>query len=143
MTTPLNSAECVNCGAEIDTSGDTSAHRAPCNKCGSNKRVHNLSIIEKLVLRDGFGVKAKRPGEKRPYVEDKAMPSYSHRLGKHVLHERLIDRDNDHYRETVKNYEPGEIIHHCEEPLSQHINHGSAKSKATSPRFEKRGDGRM
>lgn len=130
MTTTLDPVECANCGVEIDTGGDTSAHRVPCYKCGGNKRIHNLSIISKIVLRDGIGVKAKRPGEKKPYVEDKVMPSYSHRFGKHVLHERLIDRDNDHYREVVKDYESGEILHHCEEPLSQHINHGSAKSKS-------------
>lgn len=133
MTSPLNSVECANCGAEIDIVGDTLDRRVPCDICGSNKRVHNLSIVDTLFVRDGLEVKAKRPSEKKPYVEDKAMPSYSRRLDKHVHHERLIDRDNDVYRETVTDYESGEVIHHCEEPLSQHINHGSAKSKNGKP----------
>lgn len=46
-----------------------------------------------------------------------------------VHHQRLIDRDNDVYRETVTDYESGEIIYHCEEPLSEHQGHGSAKPK--------------
>lgn len=129
MTSSPNSVECANCAAEIDIGRDTSDHRVPCDKCGSNKRVHNISIVETLIIYDGYGTQAKRPGENRPYVEDKSMSSYSHRLGKFVRHERLIDRDNDHYRETVTDYDSGEIIHHCEEPLSQHIAHGSAKLK--------------
>jgi hypothetical protein len=69
--------------------------------------------MESLVVRDGIGVKAKRLGQKKPYV---------HR-------QRVIDRDNDRYFEKITDYDTGEIIHYCEEPLSQHINHGSAKSK--------------
>lgn len=134
MTAPLDSVECANCGAQIDIGGDTPDHCVPCGKCGGNKRVHSLSIIETVVVRDGLEIKATRQSEKKPYVENKTMPSYSHSLGKHVLHKRLIDRDNDHYRETVKDYESGEIIHHCEEPLSLHINHGSAKSKNVKPK---------
>ena len=67
--------------------------------------------------------------EKRPYVESKSMPSHSHRLGKVVHRETLIDRDNNLYRETVTDYESGAVIHHDEEPLSDHIEHGYAKFK--------------
>jgi hypothetical protein len=41
----------------------------------------------------------------------------------------VIDRDNNRYFEMVTDYESGEIIHHCEEPLSEHQGHGSAKPK--------------
>ena len=83
-------------------------------------------------MRDGWALKAKRPTEKRPYIEDMAIPDYS-RSRKKVVHlQRVIDRDNDQYREKVTDYESGEIIHHCEEPLSQHQGHGSAKQKKVS-----------
>ena len=88
-----------------------------------------MFIEEAKTLRDGLGMKAKRPGEKRPFIEDKAMPSFSHRLGKHVLREQVIDRDNNRYFEKVTDYESGEIIHHNEEPLSEHRGHGTEKVK--------------
>jgi hypothetical protein len=78
-----------------------------------------------------MGIKAKRPGEKKPFVEAKNGPNHSHRLGKAVEHERLIDRDNDRYSERVTDYESGEIIHQADEPLSKHQGHGSAKKKQT------------
>lgn len=57
------------------------------------------------------------------------MPDYSYSREKHVHKQRVIDRDNDHYFEKVTDYETGEVIHHCEEPLSQHQGHGDAKRK--------------
>ena len=43
--------------------------------------------------------------------------------------ERVIDKDNDHYREIVTDPETGEVIHECEEKLSDHFGHGSDKPK--------------
>jgi hypothetical protein len=40
---------------------------------------------------------------------------------------RVIDRENDRYLETVTDPETGEVVHHCEEPLSEHFGHGSDK----------------
>jgi hypothetical protein len=74
-------------------------------------------------------VKAKRQGEKKPFIEDMGAPSFSHSRQKVVHRHRAIDRDNDLYVERVTDYETGEIIHECQEPLSSHINHGSAKKK--------------
>ncbi len=85
--------------------------------------------METLVARDGLGFKAKRPSQKKPYVEDLSIPDYSYSRGKPVHRQRVIDRDNDHYFEKITDYETGEVIHHCEEPLSQHQGHGNAKRK--------------
>ncbi|MGZ8982707.1 MAG: hypothetical protein ACXW11_01975 [Methylotenera sp.] len=74
-------------------------------------------------------VKAKGLGQKKPHVELKQGPSHSHKLGKSVEHVRLIDRGNDRYFEKVTDYESGELIHHDEEPLSEHNGHGTAKKK--------------
>ena len=87
------------------------------------------NIVEKVVLRVGVGMKAKRPGKKKPYVESISSPSMSSKLGKPVHHERLIDRDADYYHEKVTDYETGEIIHEQSEPLSKHVGHGSDKKK--------------
>jgi hypothetical protein len=42
---------------------------------------------------------------------------------------RIIDVDEDDYEEIVVDYETGEIIKKCKEPLSEHRNHGSAKGE--------------
>ena len=43
--------------------------------------------------------------------------------------ERSIDRDNNKYKEVVTDPETGKVVHHCEEFLSKHKGHGSAKKK--------------
>jgi DNA-directed RNA polymerase subunit RPC12/RpoP len=120
---------CSDCGTPIDGALDTSGERAACTKCGSTRRTHNVCVTERVTVRDGYGLKAKRAGQKKPFVEAKRGPSHSHKLGKAVEHERVIDRENDSYTEKVTVYETGEVIHQANEPLSSHRNHGSAKKK--------------
>lgn len=119
--------QCADCGAGINDDADAPEMRKPCSACGSTRRIHNVSIMETAVARDGISLKAKRPGQKKPYVEEMSTPDYSRSRGKHVHRQRVIDRDNDHYLEKITDYETGEVIHHFEEPLSQHQGHGDAK----------------
>ena len=49
-----------------------------------------------------------------------------------IRHERLIDRQNNRYVEKVIARDSGEIIHHCDEPLSEHNGHGSDKQLSDS-----------
>ena len=51
------------------------------------------------------------------------------RDGALAYHKRIMDRDADRYIETVTMRETGEVIHHCDEPLSEHQGHGAAKQK--------------
>lgn len=126
---PLERIECAACGAAIDCAEDTPTQRSPCPRCGGTGRSFFPSVAESGNARDGLGVKIKRPGERRPHIEDLGVPSYSRDKGKIVFHERIVDRENDRYREKVTDYETGEVIHQCEESLSQHRGHGSAKAK--------------
>ena len=48
--------------------------------------------------------------------------------------ERLIDRQNDLYEETITDPDTGEVIRNCGEPLSQHQGRGSAKGKRPEAR---------
>jgi len=119
----------ADCATSVDEATDTPETRTACQKCGSTKRILNTCITEMAIVRDGLGLKARRPNQKKSYVEAKNGPSHSHKLGKLVEHERLIDRDNNRYSEKITDYESGEIIHHCDEPLSTHRGHGSAKKR--------------
>lgn len=49
----------------------------------------------------------------------------------------VIDRKNDQYKERVINAETGEVIHSCEELLSKHTGHGTAKNKKTTTKRNK------
>jgi hypothetical protein len=53
-------------------------------------------------------------------------PQHS-RGGALAQHEMTIDkvRDPPWYTEIVTMLDTGEVIHHCDEPLSQHTGHGS------------------
>lgn len=129
MSEVMKNSVCADCGTPIDEARDTAEARAVCPFCGGSKRNIHVSIQESATGRDGLGLKARRPGQKKPYIEAKRGPSHSHRLDKLVERERLIDRDNDKYLEKVTDYETGETLHHCEEPLSAHTGRGSAKKK--------------
>jgi hypothetical protein len=49
-------------------------------------------------------------------------------VGHMMRKERIIDRKNDRYTETVINEDTGEVVRQIDEPLSQHKGRGSAKS---------------
>ncbi|WP_147310660.1 hypothetical protein [Cupriavidus taiwanensis] len=42
---------------------------------------------------------------------------------------RIIDKNNDYYREHVTDRESGEVFRDVEEPLSRHFGRGTAKPK--------------
>jgi hypothetical protein len=80
-----------------------------------------------MTPRGGLGMKAKHLCEKRPHIETKDLPDHSTSRDKLVHREQIIDRENDLYFEQVTDYESGEVIHEIEEPLSQHLGHGTDK----------------
>ncbi len=126
MTKIIVTFICDDCGQEFDyTEGF-------CPQCGSknltkyDRRIEN----ESFNIRDKFEAKAKNdalPSKKKIVFEyqqgfDRSQVTESG----YVQKERLIDRKNDKYKEVVKD-DNGKIIHHCEEPLSDHYGHGTAK----------------
>ena len=121
---------CAACKAPINTSKDTPEKRAACPNCGSTRRCHDISLhLKGATARVGMRLWVKRLGQKRLHVEVRSGASHCQKLGKLVEHERLIDRANNRYFEKVTDYESGELIHHANEPLSEHHGHGSAKKK--------------
>jgi len=45
----------------------------------------------------------------------------------------VIDRERDCYLERVTDPQTGAVIHACDEPLSAHWGHGSARSSSPLP----------
>ena len=123
------STACGSCGTPIDEpAGLPTEDRAPCPQCGSTTREFSKHLSLRAKAQVGLGFKHKRPGTKKPLAEGFAGREKRKSVGDFVSKERLIDRENDLYRETVVT-DSGEVIHNVEESLSKHRGHGSAKSK--------------
>lgn len=95
--------------------------------CGHAK--HEVELEGKLDFHASLAYKAKPDGKGKPYLEGKTGEDLHRRTGKWMLLERVIDRAKNLYREIVKDPDTGKVVHRCEEPLTQHRGHGSAKKK--------------
>lgn len=83
----------------------------------------------------GIRYKHKNPklsGRRKILSEGFNSYSFSYDIGKLVNHQRLIDRQNDKYIEIVKDEGTNHLLHYCNEKLSDHRGHGSAKIKKTT-----------
>jgi hypothetical protein len=77
-------------------------------------------------------MKARHGTSGRPFHEAKFGADLHRATGRWMERELVIDRENDRYGERVIDPETGEIVYLCEEPLSQHQGHGTAKKKSSS-----------
>ena len=115
----MEEIQCRNCGQKFPK-GDKN-----CPNCGSKI----LILEEKLEFHEHIKGKVKEKGAKKSVQEFKAGDDLHRESGKWHHREMYIGPKNDSYKEIVKDKTTGEIIHKCEEPLSKHIGHGSAKHK--------------
>lgn len=80
-----------------------------------------------MSIHSEFSINVKDPNKKKPTYEMFSIKDWSTRFRKWMNKLRIIDRDNDLYVEKITDPETNEIIHHTNEKLSGHTNHGSAK----------------
>ena len=107
--------------------------RAPCPDCGALSRSYLETLTDGIAFYDGHRVRAKNlalPSAKKLRFDTYSSVEPSHKYGKLVRVHRTIDPDKDWYSEKVIDLQSGEILHECEEPLSQHVGHGTAKTKS-------------
>ncbi|MDH4275738.1 MAG: hypothetical protein OEW08_11920, partial [Gammaproteobacteria bacterium] len=97
--------------------------------CGSKSRRYNVLVIDNATAHDGFRLKARHGPKGKPYLEVRVSEEVNRRNGKWVNRSLRVDRDKDEYKEMVEDKDTKEIIHRCDEPLSEHIGHGSARNK--------------
>jgi len=128
---PNFSVQCGGCGRVLDETAQQ-VERPPCPHCGSELRQINVSVTDEVQIKEQIGVKAKdatKTGKQKIRIEQLIGDDQHRKSGKWYKKVRVIDRENDRYLEEVVDPDTGEMIHRCEEPLSQHHGHGSAKSK--------------
>jgi len=71
--------------------------------------------------------KKRNSASRKPLIEFKVGSELFRKFGKWVRKEMHIDRENNRYKEKVIDPLTQEVIHICDEPLSEHRGHGSAK----------------
>ena len=121
-------SSCGECGVVLEDSPSFPPEsRTPCPACGSITRAIQVSISESIVVREKLGMKTKHEEAKKPYIESVSGDDLHRKTGKWMKLSRLIDRENNLYKEEVKDLATGDIVHRCDEPLSDHRGHGSAK----------------
>lgn len=115
---------CDSCGTELNELNII------CPNCGHDKQILHINIEDSVEVYDFFELKGKNDsynGKRKlrlHHIEGHEL-SYN---GAFVYKLRIIDKDRDYYIERVRD-KAGNIIHECEEKLSEHIGHGSAKFK--------------
>ena len=128
----MSGTSCGNCRAELPDDLPDQA-RIPCPNCGATSRYYFEPLADGLLAYDGHRVKLKRPSlpsAKKLRADTYSGVEPSHKYGKLVRVHRTIDKDIDRYIEKVIDMQTGEILHECDEPLSEHINHGTAKPRS-------------
>ena len=116
---------CHGCGKLLEQSAGQ--EQKPCPFCGDTRREYIEDVVVCIKVRTGVRDKHMRPGKRRPIAEGRNEPVYSRDSGKLVKLVRHIDREHNKYKEVVTDPDTGEVIHECEEALSDHRGHGNAK----------------
>jgi hypothetical protein len=76
-------------------------------------------------------MKARHSAGGRPFHEAKSGANLQRSTGRWMERDLVVDRKNDRYIERVVDPKTGEVIHVCEEPLSEHRGHGTATKKSS------------
>ncbi len=126
--------ECTDCGVRLPDEWISSENTGVCPKCGSNQKTIQLNIVEEAALdiRDSLTGKVKDinfNSKKNPRYEFFEGDDLRKSDSKWMNKSRVIDKYNDKYLEKVTDPETGDVVHHCEERLSDHFGHGSDKFK--------------
>lgn len=119
----MQSCACADCGQQLNLSNG-----AACAVCGSFRRRYTIEFFAtKMPFAASLGGKGRSPGAKKAFIEFFTGSDWWKAAKKWATKSRTIDRRNDKYYEEVIDPDSGQVIHKCEEPLSKHVFHGSAK----------------
>ncbi|MCY4351714.1 MAG: zinc ribbon domain-containing protein [Gemmatimonadetes bacterium] len=125
---PETEINCTECGNPIEEPINKQEY-ATCPHCGSDQRpISNcgakINIKEQSIY---TLIDPNQTGKSKIRYERLSGDDLHRKSGKWNKKERIIDRENDRYMEKFIDPETGGVIHHCDEPLSEHQGHGSAK----------------
>ena len=124
---------CSICGEEIPFKNkNLTFDPEPCPKCGSKEQTIKLTVCEHLSVHETAKGKVKDnnfPSKKKVRAEFVTGEDLRKDDNKWVKKDRYWNKDKDLYKEVIIDPDTDEVVHRCEEPLSEHRGHGSAKNK--------------
>lgn len=121
---------CGGCGISLgEPTSQRAAEGEPCPQCGSLLKHITIQVEEGWDWHESLGVKTRHGESGKPFHETLTGEDLQVSSGRWMRKERIVDRENDRYFERVEDPETGTVIHQCDEPLSEHRGHGSAKHR--------------
>ena len=117
---------CRHCERELPLS-----HTGPCPHCGNTGKDCKVTVTSAVAISTRFRARLKRKGIGK-FVRETLQgwfPSKDPALKKGVHKERIVDREENEYHETVKDATTGEVIRDVHEPLSQHKHRPKQRTK--------------
>lgn len=134
MSETPQSVTCGDCGKKLaEDPHSPIENRQPCPHCGSELRCFQKKLNATATARTKLRMKARNATGGRPFLERIEGDDLDRKSGKWMQFERLIDRAKNWYSEKVTDPKTGRIIHECQEPLSDHKGHGTAKKPVEQP----------
>lgn len=130
VSTEIQGAWCAGCGEPLLKArpDDPTEGRTPCPTCGSLRRMVRVQVQGAVTLQSDLALKKNSPGFKE---RKSRAPSPRAIVGRSTERgwvwrdrQRVVDRENNRYIERVTNPD-GAVIHDVDEPLDQHLGHGS------------------
>jgi phage FluMu protein Com len=121
---------CSDCGQPLDVADEE--ERELCGRCGSLTRTYSEHLESTVQVRTQLRWKHKRSGVRRALAEGVSGSERSVRSRRWLTKTRLVDRQDNWYKERVVDEKTGEVLHEAREPLSGHTGHGSAKGPPSS-----------
>lgn len=126
--------KCDGCGFQSEVRSGPAPDSCPV--CGFMPLFRHVYIVAPPIsfgaIHDLVTVKVKNPSlpsKKKLRKEIISGADLCRKTGEYLDKYRLVDKDNNRYIETVKDPASGEVIHHCDEFLSEHRRHGSDKER--------------
>ncbi len=116
---------CGVCGERLDEWPDVPVgERQACPRCRSTSRRFAIQLESTVGLKSQLGLKARSPGEKKPFLEQKTGDDLFRKTRRWRVLNRIIDRRRNRYFERVEDPEAGAVLRHVEEKLTDHRGRG-------------------
>jgi hypothetical protein len=132
MPVESRSTKCDQCGIPLREDQSTPVEqRTGCPSYGSTARAFSVTISSTMEVHSQLRLKGRHASGGKPFIEQTGGSDLHQKTGILMRLERVIDRARDWYRERVIDPRTGEVVHECEEPLSEHKGHGTAKRRPT------------
>jgi hypothetical protein len=102
---------CGACGEPLDERPNVPVdERQGCPRCGSTSRRFGIHLESTVELKSQLGLKARSPGEKKPFLEQKTGDDFFRKAGRWMALNRIIDRRRNRYFERVEDPETGVVL---------------------------------